>query len=162
MIRSGLSPYFVKYGYACFADNHLRYTAAEREAQAKMLGIWDQVGNNGSEVNNYAALQTWWMLRAEVIDGYRRHIATKPQAPVLNTRLDYDELLEAAREGKTVTIFTELREIQPVGDNHAAISIGALARPFDVFIPRVPRTSGASYSKPPHATLYRGRSCPPP
>ena len=142
MIRSGLSPYFVKYGYACFANNHHRYIAAEREAQANVLGIWDQIAGNGSEVNNYAALQTWWTLRAEVIDGYRRHMATNPQAPVLNTRLDYDKLVEAAKEGETVTIFTELRQIRRIGDTHLAISIGSRERPFDVFVPHAHETAG--------------------
>lgn len=142
MIRKGFSPYFTKYGYALFSDNHLRYMAAERDAQKRVSGIWDQFTGNGSEVNNYAALTTWWTLRAEVIDGYRRYMKTGPKIPVLNTRLDYDKLVTAAKLEQTATIFTELRAIKPVGGSHAKIGIGAIARPFDVFLPHAYKPAG--------------------
>ena len=135
MIRQGLSPYFVKYGYARYTDNHLRYVDAERDAQIRSRGIWDQVKGNGSEINNYAALITWWTLRAEIIENYRTHMATNPIIPVLNTRLDYDQLVTSASQENENTIFTDLRSIRRVGGHHVAISIGALARPFDIFIP---------------------------
>ena len=142
MIRKGFSPYFTKYGYARFSDNHLRYIAAERDAQQRVSGIWDQLTGNGAEVNNYAALTTWWTLRAEVIDGYRRYMGTNPQLPVLNTRLDYEELVQAAESKQTATIFTELREIKPVGGSHAEIGIGTRARPFNVFLPHAYASAG--------------------
>ena len=142
MIRKGFSPYFTKYGYARFSDNHLRYIAAERDAQKRGSGIWDQLSGNGTEENNYALLTTWWTLRAEVIEGFRRYIATNPQVSVLNTRLDYHRLVQAANAEETATIFTELREITPLDGGHAVIDIGAIARPFKVFVPGAFTTAG--------------------
>ena len=134
MIKAGLSPYFVKYGYAKLAANHDRYTAAEREAQTARRGVWDQLTGNGREINNYAALTTWWTLRAKVINEYREHLATNPANPVLNTRLDYDELLKAAQQERELSIFTEVRNVD-TADGHAVIDIGSIKRRFCVFIP---------------------------
>ena len=142
MIQAGFSPYFVKYGYSQFQENHRRYIEAEREAQIGIKGVWDQIANNGSEINNYALLGTWWTLRAEVIDGYRRFKAQNPPEPVFNTRLDYATLLAMAQSGTEATIFTELRNIRMVGSTHAVIGIGSSDKPFDIFIPRIDLVPG--------------------
>ena len=134
MIKIGLSPYFVKYGYARLAANHDRYIVAEREAQTARRGVWDQIAGNGREVNNYAALTTWWTLRAKVIDEYRQHLATNPADPALNTRLDYEDLLRAAQQNRELSVFTELRNVRKAS-THAVIDIGSRKRRFCVFIP---------------------------
>ncbi len=140
MIREGFSPYFMKYGHAQFSQNHRRYVAAEQAAQGAHLGVWDQLGVNGSEMRNYAALGTWWRLRARVIDDYRARKARVPS--LLNTRLDYDRIVAKAGEGETVTLFTEFKAIRRLGGDHGLISYGGHDRPFSLFIPDMDSTEG--------------------
>ncbi|NDJ79090.1 MAG: nuclease [Chloroflexi bacterium] len=137
MIREGFSPYFVKYGYAQFPENHYRYTQAEREAQVGFRGVWDQIKVNGSEMRNYAGLGVWWHLRAHIIEGYRYFKSANPGARLYNTRLDYDELYKMSKTEDEVTIFTEVRNFKRVGGIHAIIGIGSIHQPFQVFIPRM-------------------------
>jgi micrococcal nuclease len=133
MIREGYSPYFVKYGNASFASHHERYIQAERIAQQKFLGVWNQIEVNGSEIRNYAVLKTWWTLRAQIIDEYRK---IKPNYPdLLNTRLDYDTLATRAQSGDTLTVFTELSSYKLVSQQSAIVKIGSVKQPFTLFIP---------------------------
>ena len=97
-------------------------------------------GPLGSEMRNYAALGTWWKLRASVIDEYRR---IKPQhEDLLNSRLDFDTIVEIAQVGERATVFTELRSIQRVGQQSAVIRIGSLRQPFSLFLPDVESVAG--------------------
>ena len=133
MIKTGFSPYFSKYGYASFSNLHDKYVEAERAAQADHIGVWDQIGVNGSEINNYGLLKTWWTLRAEVIQNYRRAIAGG--SPILNTRLDYQTLVTLSAGGQQATIFTEIRNLRRVGSSHMTADIGSQSQPFQLFIP---------------------------
>ena len=130
MIREGFSPYFMKYGNAEF--HHDTYRNAERGAQEEFSGVWDQLTVNGSEVRNYAALGTWWKLRASLIDEYRSLRADG--ANVLNSRLDFDEIRQRAENGDTVTVFTALERLTRVGQRHALVRIGSQHQPFALFI----------------------------
>ena len=140
MIKNGFSPYFAKYGYAAFPDLHVRYIAAEREAQANHIGVWDQIGVNGSEINNYGLLKTWWTLRAEIIQSYRRAIAGG--ATILNTRLDYQKLTDLAAAEEDATIFTEIRELKRAGSVNMVANIGSRSQPFQLFIPNFESDTG--------------------
>lgn len=140
MIRKGYSPYYTKYGNADFSGHHLRYIRAERQAQIHGLGVWDQISVNGSMINNYPALQTWWQLRAGVIDKYRTIRATDPT--VYNSRLDYDKLVELAKAGKPATVFTEVRTVRRVGASIGLIGIGSNERPFSLKIPDMDSDGG--------------------
>lgn len=135
MIREGFSPYFQKYGYAEFANFHTRYRDAEREAQSKVLGIWDQIANNGAMMRNYAALCTWWDLRARVIEGYREIKRRLPEANLFNTRLDYARLVEIAKAGEETTVFMELRDFTPTASDHIVFNTGSLEQPYQMFVP---------------------------
>lgn len=135
MIREGFSPYFVKYGNAVFAENHQRYRAAARIAQQQNIGVWNQLAVNGSEVRNYAALTTWWQLRASIIEEYRQIVGT--QANLLNSRLDYLAIEEKARNEESAIIFTELRSIRRISGDRAIIGVGSQIQPFNVFIPDI-------------------------
>lgn len=135
MIREGYSPYFVKYGYVPIGEHHKRYTAAERAAQEQRLGVWDQITNNGSEMRNYAVLAVWWHLRARIIDDYRAARETRPD--LLNTRLDYEQIVGLAGNEGPAVVFTELRECRRVGGGHLIIRIGSEEQPFKVFVPDV-------------------------
>ncbi len=140
MIEEGYSPYFVKYGNAAFTSHHLRYTQAEITAQRAKAGVWDQVSVNGSELRNYAALGTWWKLRASVIDDFRSRRRTHPH--ILNTRLDYAQLQNLARVQVQTTVFTEVRSVFRVGGIHALVTIGSNEQPFNLFIPDMDSEQG--------------------
>ena len=141
MIRSGFSPYFMKYGYAIDPDKHRRYQAAEREAQTADRGVWNQIAVNQIELRNYAALGVWWQLRARVIEEYRQ-VRSNPGTTILNPRLDHQEITESAVAGESARIFLELSEIRLVGGRHGLIDVGSQDRPFDVFIPRIDEPNG--------------------
>lgn len=141
MIRSGFSPYFMKYGYAVDPDKHRRYHAAEREAQMADRGVWNQIAVNQSELRNYAALGVWWQLRAKVIEEYRRFRATHG-TEVLEPRLDYDTITTLAAADSNARLFLELSEMTRVGGRHGLIRVGSQDRPFDVFIPRIDEPDG--------------------
>ena len=140
MIAEAFSPYFTKYGYADFDDHHRRYAAAEAAAQRQHRGLWDQVAVNGSEMRNYALLGTWWALRAELIDAYRR---LRPQRPeLLNTRRDYEAIKALAGEEQEAVVFTELRSYSRVGQRKAIVEIGSVHQPFKLFLRDVDAEEG--------------------
>ena len=140
MIREGFSPYFVKYGNAEFAGHHQRYIKAEREAQRQRIGVWDPITVNGSELRNYAALGTWWQLRADIIDEYRNARGTDDS--LLNPRLDYAELQVKAGNGESATVFTEFRTIRRIRGKSGLIGIGSNEQPFSLFIPDMDSPEG--------------------
>lgn len=140
MIAEGFSPYFTKYGHASFVGHHVRYTNAERAAQIALLGIWDQMKNNHAEVRNYAALTTWWKLRARVIDDFRRLKARDPS--LLDSRLDYEEILRLARNNEVATVFTELSALDLMENRDGLIRLGSMKRPFNLYISDIASRTG--------------------
>lgn len=140
MIREGYSPYFMKYGNATYSSHHMRYSQAEADAQRRNIGLWDQVSVNGSERRNYALLGTWWRLRAQVIEEFRALRDLYPS--LLNTRLDYDTILEKAKNHERATIFTELHSLRRVGGDSGLINYGSDDRPFNLYIPDLEGDSG--------------------
>lgn len=140
MIREGYSPYFVKYGNAVFVENHQRYRAAARIAQQQNIGVWNQLAVNGSEVRNYAALTTWWQLRASIIEQYRQIVGTRDN--LFNSRLDYLAIEEKAENEESAIIFTELRSIRRISGDRAIIGIGSRTQLFNVFIPDIISSEG--------------------
>jgi micrococcal nuclease len=142
MIAEGFSPYFNKYGHARFEAYHAAFVDAERRAQASRRGIWDQVSANGSEQRNYASLGAWWSLRAAIIDDYRR--AKAAGAAILNSRLDYADIVARATAGDEAVIFTELAAFRRLGSRRAAIAIGSQAQPFQVFVPDIESDDGTA------------------
>jgi micrococcal nuclease len=140
MIAAGYSPYFNKYGHADIASHHERYVAAERNAQAAHVGVWDQVTVNGSEMRNYATLGAWWRLRAAIIDDHRSHRAA--DSSLLNSRLDYAELRELAAQEREATVFTELASVTRVGQRRAIVDIGSRQQPFKLFVPDIESDDG--------------------
>ena len=140
MIQEGYSPYFMKYGYANFTEHHQRYLKAEEAAQRQNLGLWDQIAVNGREIRNYALLGIWWQLRAEIIQQYR-HLKAQDH-PILNTRLDYEQIQQKAQHQESIVIFTELKTLRPVGSQSRLISLGSIAQPFSLFIPDINSAQG--------------------
>lgn len=134
MIREGYSPYFTKYGSANFPGNHKRYSNAERAAQMAHIGVWNQLAVNGKEQRNYSSLSTWWTLRSSLIDIYRAHLARGK--PIYNTRLDYPLILEKAKQGKTVTLCTEVSSLRTIHNNSIGfVDIGSSFQRFTLYLP---------------------------
>jgi micrococcal nuclease len=140
VIERGLSPYFVKYGYSNIVENHIRYQAAERRAQAMDAGIWNQVERNGSQLRNYKSLRTWWILRAEKIRSFKifRNQMQEKGRFLASLEGDYETILEAAAKSETMTIFAEVRQLVLVGGD-AIMNLGGREQPFSLFIPNVDR-----------------------
>ena len=135
MIKEGFSPYFVKYGYAEFSQFHERYLKAEKEAQAKGLGIWNQEANNGYEARNYGTLATWWDLRAQIIEAFRNLKRSNVEANVFDPRSEHAQLVDLAKKGQKTTIFTELKDYRVIADHHVVFYVGSKDKQFQVFIP---------------------------
>lgn len=142
MIRKGYSPYFVKYGFAVFPENHQRYLSAEHEAQIQNIGVWNQIAVNGSEMRNYALLGVWWQMRAEKIEIYRQYRKDPAHPAVLDPTFDYGQLKGLAENEEAVTIFTVVDKLQRVGGKHGLIKIGSENRPFNIFIPEIDEPAG--------------------
>lgn len=140
MIREGYSPYFNKYGNAVFPEYHQRYQQAEREAQQANLGVWDQLAVNGEYIHNYAALGIWWGLRAEIIDGFRQYKVHQPN--LLNSRLDFEEIVARAQYQEKVVVFTELRSLRRITAKSARIEIGSVKQPFSLYLPNTESPGG--------------------
>lgn len=69
MVRTGLSPYFNKYGNSRI--DHDRFVAAQKAAQAEQRGVWDQRTNEGGKRRPYDRLLPWWQARADAIQAHR-------------------------------------------------------------------------------------------
>lgn len=143
MIAEGLSPYYQKYGYAADPGRHARYMAAERAAQQARLGVWDQINNNGAVMRDYGTLGVWWDLRARLIDVFRDAYGKPSTVPLLDARIDYEQILEFAKAGRTACVFTEYANIRPTGGpHHLLVSRPGDIRPLDTIIRNTHSTDG--------------------
>lgn len=133
MIRKGFSPYFIKYGHATFSSHRSRYIAAERQAQADNLGVWDQLTVNGAIINNYQALNAWWSLRAAAVDEFRTYRALDDK--LLDSRLHYPTIVKLATARKPATVFVDAKELNYVKGKHTIVDVGSTAKPFKIVIP---------------------------
>jgi micrococcal nuclease len=131
LVREGWSPYFVKYGRSRLY--HRSFMEAEAEAQANRLAIWNPATNAGGSSRDYAALIPWWHLRDGVVQDYR---TLGLQSGALSVRLNYADLLEAARLGSEATVFCDLQEgINQWPGNGALIYAGSKFQKFNLWIP---------------------------
>ena len=131
LIREGWSPYFIKYGNSRLY--HQEMIAAEIEAQANNLGVWNPQVNRGKRKRNYNLLVPWWSLRASIVDNYRTYgIASG----VLEVRLDFPKILAAARAEEYVTVFYDLQGgVSKWLDNGALIYDGTKDHRLKLWIP---------------------------
>lgn len=88
-------------------------------------------------MRNYSTLSTWWELRAEVVQTYRR-AKREGNESLLDSRLDYDEIAE--RVGERLTVFTELRTLNRTGESHIVVDISSRSQPFTLFVPNARET----------------------
>lgn len=76
MVRTGLSPYFNKYGNSRI--DHERFVAAQAAARREQRGIWDRRTNEGGKRRPYAKLIPWWQARADAVQAHRDLAAKDP------------------------------------------------------------------------------------
>ncbi len=87
-VRAGMSPYFSKYGYS--RRFHAEFVAAQQQARAAQVGIWQP---GGQHYDDYDERLAWWDQRAEQIAAFERQADGKPDWIVL-TRWDALKQLE--------------------------------------------------------------------
>jgi endonuclease YncB( thermonuclease family) len=108
LVRAGYSPYFMKYGYS--RRFHEEFVAAQKEAQALQVGIWDP---KKEHYPDYPERLEWWGKRAEVLKRYEAEAEGQDDWVTL-TAWDSIARLESY-EGKEVTIIGAVSEIR-MGD----------------------------------------------
>ncbi|MFP4115461.1 MAG: thermonuclease family protein [Spirochaetota bacterium] len=129
LVREGWSPYFVKYGRSRVYDNEMR--AAEAEAQAKALIVWNPDTNAGGPSRDYRVLVPWWHYRMSAVDMHRLD-----GSPGLSVRLDYPRIKEAARNGETVRVLCDLQGgYRQATSTGAVVYAGSPAQKFNLWIP---------------------------
>jgi endonuclease YncB( thermonuclease family) len=107
-VRAGMSPYFTKYGYS--RRFHDEFVAAEAEARAARVGIWDPTKQHYPD---YDERKVWWDARGEFIARYQPQADADPSFIVL-THWDAMRRLEE-RVGQEVTVLATVGDIR-LGD----------------------------------------------
>jgi endonuclease YncB( thermonuclease family) len=108
-VRAGMTPYFTKYGFS--RRFHDEFVAAEKEAQAKKIGIWKP----GCQCyHDYPQRARWWNARAEFILEFEREASTKQDHIVL-TNWDALRNIEA-KLGQEITVLGLVGDIR-FGEN---------------------------------------------
>ena len=131
IVREGWSPYFVKYGRSRLY--HRQFMKAEFEAQSQGLAIWNRETNAGGNRRDYTTLIPWWHLRDSVVQDYRY---AGDQAGVLSVRLNYDDIVQAAKAGNEMTVLCDLQGgINKWPGNGALIYAGSKFYKFNLWIP---------------------------
>ena len=131
VVEQGWSPYFVKYGRSRLY--HSDFLVAEAEAQSKGIAIWDPMTNAGGNARDYEELIPWWHLRDSVIQDFRQFGI---QAGVQSVRLDYEDIIEAAKSASEMTVFCDLQGgINKWPGDGALVFAGSPTHKFNLWIP---------------------------
>ena len=131
VVEKGWSPYFVKYGRSRLY--HTEFLKAEAIAQSKDLVIWNPDTNAGGNKRDYNQLIPWWHLRESLIQDYRKFGI---QAGVKSVRLDYEDIVEAAKIESQIAVLCDLQGgINKWTDNGALIYAGSPQHKFNLWIP---------------------------
>ena len=91
MVRTGLSPYFCKYGYSRI--DHEKFKEAQEKARTERRGIWDARTNEGGKRRPYDRLLPWWEARGKAVAAHRELSA---KDPLRYLSADEPDALEAA------------------------------------------------------------------
>ncbi len=130
-VENGWSPYFVKYGRSRLY--HKEFLAAEAIAQSRVLPIWNPATNAGGNSRNYNELIPWWHLRDGVIQDFRKFGI---QGGVQSVRLDYEDIVEAAKSGSDLTVLCDLQSgVNKWSGDGALIYAGSQEHKFNLWIP---------------------------
>ncbi|MBW1756393.1 MAG: thermonuclease family protein [Deltaproteobacteria bacterium] len=104
-VRTGMSPYFTKYGYSHRFHNQL--THAEAEARKAKRGIWNP---DAQGYGDYDERKAWWNARADFIRAFE-HEASRRDDYIQLTHWDAPAELEG-KLGQDVTILSTVERIQ--------------------------------------------------
>ncbi|MCZ6682018.1 MAG: thermonuclease family protein [Planctomycetota bacterium] len=131
LVREGWSPCFEKYGRPRLHREAME--KAELWARVEGRGIWGGRGGRG----DYGALKDYWRIRAGQIDDYRQAIALGED--ILDSRLQYDEIVNRARNGTDGQVFAELARSYHQDDGAVSIQLGGPRQPLDAYFPKSAR-----------------------
>jgi micrococcal nuclease len=113
LVQLGKSPYFTKYGYSEMA--HDEFVAAQAQARAQKIGIWDPATNAPrtpgapSAARPYDRLLPWWNLRADAVRVYEAARRANP-AEVAHAE-SAASLAAAAARNAPVRVFGEVQRV---------------------------------------------------
>ena len=120
IVRAGFSPYHVKYGRSRLY--HADFLEAERTAMAEDRGVWglahavEGFFYPGDYTRDYSRLLPWWWMREEIVQDFRRWEAEGVARHVFVPRVHKDELIAAANDRKTITVFVDFQPKNPYVD----------------------------------------------
>ena len=138
-VEQGWSPYFVKYGQSRLHQSE--FLAAEAKAQSENIAIWNPATNVEGQKRDYNQLIPWWNMRAGVVRDYRK---LGLQSGAKSIRLDYDDIVEAAKQKNNITVFCDLQGgINKWTDNGALVYAGSPHHKFNLWIPDTDTGSAA-------------------
>jgi micrococcal nuclease len=112
---------------------HDEFLAAEASAQAEERLIWDQSVNAGGQTRDYSSLVPWWNFRGSIVQDYRQ---LGIQHGVLSVRMDYEDVVEAAKSESNLTVLCDLQSgINKWTNDGALIYGGSKTQKFNLWIP---------------------------
>jgi len=140
LVKLGKSPYFSKYGYSEIA--HTEFVAAQNEARAKKIGIWDPTTNvpktpgTPSAARPYDKLLPWWDLRAEAVRTFGERRAKQPDSTF--EAESGPSLALAVTKADRVNVFGVIDRVFDETDGSQTVLFQAAVRdvPFRVRIPK--------------------------
>jgi hypothetical protein len=139
LVQLGKSPYFNKYGNDLLC--HDAFVAAQREARARKIGIWDPRTNRPRTAGaprtrrDYPRLLAWWEARAQAVEACRTRHAEGPAGTA--DAEDPASLSAAARSGAEVAVFCSVDRLFDERDGSLTVLMrtGAAGRALRVRIP---------------------------
>ncbi|MEM8711146.1 MAG: thermonuclease family protein [Planctomycetota bacterium] len=144
MVRTGLSPYFNKYGNSRI--DHTRFVELAAKAKSERRGIWDQRTNEGGKRRPYGRLIPWWQARADAIDAHR---VKASEAPLRYVAADDPDALEASLangpERVTVLALVDRFFEEDDGSRTVLLRSGDKRRSLRVSIPKDQREAMARH-----------------
>jgi len=133
IVKLGKSPYFTKYGYSEVA--HAEFVAAQAEARAKKIGIWDPATNvpktpgAPSAARPYDTLLPWWDLRAEAVRAFTELRAKEPKLVFeAESGASLAEAVAASAGPEPVRVFGEIDRVFDETDGSQTVLFRAAVR----------------------------------
>lgn len=148
IVKLGKSPYFTKYGYSEIA--HAEFVAAQAEARAAKIGIWDPKTNapatpgTPSAARPYDKLLPWWDLRAEAVRVCAELRAKEP-LHVLEAESGASLLL-GTKSTEPVRVFGEIDRVFDEDDGSQTVLFRAAVRDEALRV-RIPKDAVAKLAE---------------
>ena len=164
LVQDGWSPYFCKYGYSRIC--HEAFLAAEADARARQVGVWDPDVNTPAAsgeprvARDYDRLVPWWHARARALDAFRQRKAVDPTSVTSSEDPEGLEaaVLRAAETGYPTAVFGAVDRTFEEGDGSLTLllrSAGEDALEFRAKLPAGLRDDLASLAPEERGEPYR-------